>query len=394
MNGALSALAPHSSKRISEYAQRHPETIDLTVGLPSFGPPRSFGERLAVLSGSPGENARPEDHYAHSRGTIELRTAIAQVYRSEQGIDLDPDTQLLVTNGAAGALWTAVLTVTDPGDEVLLADPAYMIYPPMIELLGRRVVRVPTSAADGFTLHVPDLRKHLTKRSRIVLVNSPGNPTGRVTGRSELADLCTFAADHGLYVIHDEVLDRFAYGIEHRSVAALDHHGHGITVNSLSKRFGMSGWRIGWMTGSPAVITEAAKAHTFFMLAVSHAVQLAAAAALRDPEADGELTVHAAETRRHGERFLADVAQLPGLARTVFPDGGFYAFVDVGEFARLRGIHVEDSTGSAVAEYLLHECGVAVVPGSAFGRAGERFVRMSFAGDPGQLDRALERLAR
>ncbi|MFI8933371.1 pyridoxal phosphate-dependent aminotransferase [Streptomyces sp. NPDC053474] len=393
MNGALSALAPHSSKRISEYVQRHPGTIDLTVGLPSFGPPRSFGERLAVLSNSPGESARPEDQYAHSRGAIELRAAIAQIYRSEQGIDLDPDTQLLVTNGAAGALWIAVLTVTEPGDEVLLADPAYMIYPPMIELLGRRVVRIPTSAADGFALRVPDLRKHLTARSRVILVNSPGNPTGRVTGGGELADLCTFAAEHGLYVVHDEVLDRFAYGIEHRSVAALEHHGHGIAVNSLSKRFGMSGWRIGWMAGSPAVIAEAAKAHTFFMLAVSHAGQLAAAAALRDPEADGELSVRAAELRRCGELFLADVAQIPGLGKTAFPQGGFYAFVDVGEFARLRGIHVKGSIGSAVAEYLLHECGVAVVPGSAFGRAGERYVRMSFAGGPGQLDRALERLA-
>ncbi|QUQ65401.1 pyridoxal phosphate-dependent aminotransferase [Kutzneria sp. CA-103260] len=393
MNGALRALAPHSSKRISEYAQRHPGTVDLTVGLPAFGPPRSFNERLAMVSSGPSGSARPEDRYAHSRGAIELRAAIAQVYKSEQGIDLDPDSQLLVTNGAAGALWIAVLTLTEPGDEVLLADPAYMIYPPMIELLGRRVVRVPTSPADGFLLHVSDLNKHLTQRSRVIVVNSPGNPTGRVSSGDELAELCAFAAEHGLYVVHDEVLDRFAYGIEHRSVIALDRHGLGVAVNGLSKRFGMSGWRIGWMAGSPAVIAEAAKAHTFFMLAVSHAVQLAAATALLDPEADNEVSAHAVEIRRRGELFLADLAQIPGLGETALPDGGFYAFVDVGEFARLRGIRAQESIGAAVADYLLHECGVAVVPGTAFGRAGESFVRMSFAGSSEQLDRAIERLA-
>ncbi|RSM70814.1 pyridoxal phosphate-dependent aminotransferase [Kibdelosporangium aridum] len=393
MNRVLSALAPHSSKRISEYAQRHPGTVDLTVGLPAFGPPRSFDERLAMLSSAPHVNARPEDQYAHSRGAIELRAAIAHVYKSEQGVDLDPDTQILVTNGAAGALWIAVLTLTEPGDEVLLADPGYMIYPPMIELLGRRVVRIPTSPADGFRLHLSDLRSRLTQRSRVVLVNSPGNPTGRVSSEDELADLCAFAVEHGLYVVHDEVLDRFAYGIEHRSVVALDHQGVGIAVNGLSKRFGMSGWRIGWLASSSAVIAEAAKAHTFFMLAVSHAVQLAAAAALSDPKADGEVSVYAAEIRRRGEVFLADLARIPGLGKTTVPDGGFYAFVDVGEFARLRGIRVAESTSAAVAEYLLHECGVAVVPGSVFGRAGEGFVRMSFAGSAEQLDRAVKRLA-
>ncbi|MCS7477820.1 pyridoxal phosphate-dependent aminotransferase [Umezawaea endophytica] len=394
MNRLLSGLAPHASKRISEYAQRNPGVVDLTVGLPSFGPPRSFGAALARLSSGSRELARHEDRYAHSRGAVELRTAVAEVYAAEQGVDLDPETQVLVTNGAAGALWTAVLAVTEPGDEVLIADPAYMIYPPMVELLGRRVVRVPTSPSDGFALHVEDVRSRLTPRSRVLLVNSPGNPTGAAIGADGLADLCAFAAENGLRVVHDEVLDRFLHRGAHRSIAAVDHHGVGIAVNSLSKRFGMAGWRVGWMVGSPPVIAEAVKAHTFFLLAVSHAVQLAAATALTDPESDREVSRHADEIRARGTAFLAELGRVPGLEGARMPDGGFYAFVDVREFARLHGIPVDagQDAGDAVAEHLLRERGVAVVPGSAFGGAGEGFVRMSFACGEDRLGRAVERL--
>lgn len=395
MNRVLGGLAPHSSKRISEFAATHPGIIDLTVGLPAFGPPKAFGTALAELSRKPGELAGNEDRYAHSRGAPDLRAAIARIYSSEQGVDIDPETQLLVTNGAAGALWTAILAVTDPGDEVLLADPTYMIYPAMIELLGRRVVRIPTSPSDGFALHVADVRKRLTPRSRALVVNSPGNPTGAVCAGAALADLCALAAGHGMFVIHDEVLDRFAHRVEHRSVVSVDSHGVGIAVNSLSKRFGMAGWRVGWMTGSPSVIAEAAKAHTFFLLAVGHAVQLAAASALADAGADAEVSRHAEETRLRGATFLADMASVPGLAGARVPDGGFYAFVDVGEFARLHGISRDGhhAIGDAVAAHLLHDRGVAVVPGSAFGAEGADFVRMSFAGDAEQLACAVERLA-
>lgn len=394
MNRLLHSLAPHSSKRISEYAQRHPGVIDLTVGLPSFGPPQAFGEALEALARLKSGPALPQDRYAHSKGAPELRYAIARIYAKEQGLDLDPEAELLVTNGAADALWTAILAVTEPGDEILLADPCYMIYPPMVELLGRRPVRVPTDKVAGFALTSERLRAAVTPRSRVLIVNSPANPTGAVHDECALAELCNFAGEHGLVVLHDEVLDRYCYRGDHRSVLAVDRHGVGIAVNSLSKRFGMAGWRIGWLAATPEVVAQATKAHTYFLLAVNHAVQLAAATALNDPAADAEVYRHAKELRDRGRRFLAALAGVPGFGLPGGLDGGFYAFVNVREFALLNGLKPDDgqTVGEVVAEHMLYDHGVAVVPGSAFGGAGAEYVRLSFAGCPDYLDAVVQRL--
>jgi aminotransferase len=394
VNRLLQDLAPHSSKRISEYAQSHSGVLDLTVGLPSFGPPRAFGDALSALARPLRASALPYDRYAHSRGAPELRDAIASVYASEQGVDLDPATTLLITNGAAGALWTGLLAVTEPGDEIMISDPCYMIYPPMIELLGRRPVRVPTDQTDGFALRPSRIQEALTQRSRVVLVNSPGNPTGAVHDEADLATLCDFAEKHGLFVMQDEVLDRYCFRGRHRSVVAVDRHGVGIAVNSLSKRFGMAGWRIGWLAGASQVVEQAAKAHTHFLLAVNHAVQLAAATALSDAGVDAEVSRHANELHDRGLRFLSALREVPGLSVPSRLDGGFYAFVGVRDFALLHHLVPDDgqTTGEAVAEHMLHKRGVAVVPGSAFGNAGADYVRMSFAGDPQQLDDAVCKL--
>jgi len=395
VNQMLCELVPHSSKRISDYVAAYPDIIDLSVGAPSFGPPRSFRQALVALTRQTSETAARHDQYAHSRGTPELRAAVAQLYTREQGCVIDPDTQVLITNGAAGALWASVLAVTEPGDEVLLPDPGYMIYPPVVQLLGRRVVRVPTEPASGFRLDVEQVERHLSKRCRLLVVNSPANPTGATCDAEQLRQLCELAAAERVHVIHDEVLDRFSYRTAHRSAVAVDPHGMGIAVNSLSKRFGMTGWRVGWLVADEHVVTQAAKAHAFFALAVGHAVQLAAAAALTDDLADADVTRHALELRHRGTRFLDRLRQVPGLVVPDLPDGGFYAFVDVRPFAHLRALSTgfAASVSEAVAEHLLHERRVAVVPGIAFGAGGEGFVRMSFAGSDERLERAVEQIA-
>jgi aspartate/methionine/tyrosine aminotransferase len=395
VNQMLCELVPHSSKRISDYVASYPDIIDLSVGAPSFGPPQSFRQALAALTRDTFESAARHDHYAHSRGTPELRAAVAQLYEREQGCVIDPDTQVLITNGAAGALWASLLAVTEPGDEVLLPDPGYMIYPPVVQLLGRRVVRVPTNPASGFRLEVEHVERHLGKHSRLVVVNSPANPTGATFRAEQLRQLCELAAANEVHVVHDEVLDRFSYRTDHRSVVAVDPCGVGIAVNSLSKRFGMTGWRVGWLVADEHVVTQAAKAHAFFTLAVGHAVQLAAAVALTDDLAEADVTRHALEIRHRGARFLDGLQQVPDLVVPDLPSGGFYAFVDVRPFASRRALSAGGaaSVSEAVAEYLLNQRRVAVVPGSAFGTGGEGFVRMSFAGSDEQLVRAFQQMA-
>lgn len=394
MNSALQILEPHASKHISEYAALHPEIIDLTVGVPSFGPPPIFRTFLSALQDHSSDARTPTDLYAPSRGDLGLRSEITKLYDRSYGCHADPARHVLVTNGAAGALSTAILTATDTGDEVLLADPCYMLYAPLVQLLGRRARHIATSAENGFLLDEVAIAASIGPRTRVLLVNSPANPTGAVHGRDRMASLCKLCAGHGLRLLHDEVLDSFVGDTPHCPAFALN-EGRDVAmcVNSLSKRFGMTGWRLGWLIAEPGLTEQASKCHTFLNLAVGHAVQQAAAAALADPSADEEVSRHARAVRDRGQAFISSLSAVPGLDVRGTPDGGFYAFVNVERFARLRRLSTSaEGVSRAVAEHMLHDLGVAVVPGDVYGERGRGFVRMSFAGPEIQLKEAVSRL--
>lgn len=341
MNDVLHALAPHASKQISEYAALHPEIIDLTVGVPSFGPPPTFRKALADLQGHNGDDPAPVDLYAPGRGHLGLRSEIARLYGRSYGCAVDPAQEVLVTNGAAGALSTAILTATNAGDEVLLADPCYMLYAPLVQLLGRQVKRIATSAENGFLLEDDAVKNSAGPRTRVLLVNSPANPTGTVHNRSRMEALCRLCAERGLRLLHDEVLDSFTGETLHFPAFALNAgRNTAICVNSLSKRFGMTGWRLGWLIAEPDFVEQASKCHTFLNLAVGHAVQQAAASALADPAADEEVSRHARAIRDRGRAFLASLREVPGLQVPGIPDGGFYAFVNVQQLAQRKGLAI------------------------------------------------------
>lgn len=395
MNQLLASLAPHPSKRISELAATMPGVVDLTVGAPPFGPPQAFRRKLAELVGHDGDEATETDCYAHSRGLPELRRGIGDLYAREYGHTVDPEHEVLVTNGAVGALVAAVVAATDPGDEVLLVDPSYMIYAPMIQLLDRVVRRVPTAADSDFLVDLGDLGGHITARTRVLLVNSPANPTGAMCDAKRMTRLCELAREAGLRLIHDEVLDCFAGQPAHVPAIVVDTGGVAVCVNSLSKRFGMTGWRLGWLVADREFVAAATKGHTFFTLAVGHAVQKAAAAALADDRTQAELRRHVQEIRNRGAEFLRLLRQVPGLTVGTDPPGGFYAFVDIRGYADHRGVTSTggESTSEAVARHMLEATGVAVVPGNAFGASGEGFVRMSFARPASVLSTAAERLS-
>lgn len=374
----------------------HPEIIDLTVGVPAFGPPPAFKKALAAgLQDQSSDVRAPVDLYAPGRGHLGLRSEIAGLYGRSYGSSVDPDHHVLVTNGAAGALGTAILTATNAGDEVLLADPCYMLYAPLVQLLGRQVKHIPTSAEKGFLLDETAVAAFIGPRTRLLLVNSPANPTGAVHDRNRMASLCRLCAERGLRLLHDEALDSFAGETPHWPAFALSEGREvAICVNSLSKRFGMTGWRLGWLIAEPDFVEQASKCHTFLNLAVGHAIQQAAASALADPATDEEVSRHAQAVREHGLAFIASLGTVPGLEVPGTPDGGFYAFVNVEQFARLRRLTPSAGNVSrAVAEYMLHTLGVAVVPGDVYGEQGRGFVRMSFAGPENQLKEAVDRLA-
>jgi aspartate/methionine/tyrosine aminotransferase len=393
VNTSLAATRPHRSKQISDAVAAAPDILDLTVGEPSYRPPVQLLETVAELTAErPEEPSARYNRYAHVRGASELRDAIAGWYACAHGLDIDPESEILVTHGAAEAIWLTVFTLTDPGDEIILPDPCYMLYEPITSSLGRIPVRVPTRAEDGFALDPAAVERAAGPRTRLLIVNSPANPTGAVTERALLGALVATAAEHGFHLLHDEVFDCFAYGAEHVPALALPGGGETVVLaNSFSKRFGMTGWRLGWLVGPPALVAEAVKAHTFVTLGVATLIQQAAATALADPQVEREVAVHAKRMRARGLRLLADLSPL-GFSCPAPPRGGFYLFARADELAE-RLDPRDGSRSEAVASFLLQEARVAVVPGPAFGPAGEGYVRFSYAAPQHVVDLAVRRMA-
>ncbi|HSF40171.1 MAG TPA: pyridoxal phosphate-dependent aminotransferase [Thermoanaerobaculia bacterium] len=395
MNRDLEACRPHPSKQISDAIAADPEALNLTVGEPGYGPPARLLDRVAELTRERGEDPAPGfNRYAHSRGLPKLRAAIAGYYRRRYGLEVDPESELLVTHGGAGALWLTVFTLTNPGDEVVIPDPCYMLFEPIARSLGRRPVRIRTRAENAFRLDPRDLAARLTPATRLVMLNSPENPTGTVYDRATLERILDLARERDFFVMHDEVFDSILFRGEHVPARLLETRSERvIMVNSFSKRFGMTGWRLGWLLAPPEVAAAAAKAHTFQSLATGTLVQEAAAEALADPASDAEVRGHCEALHAKGLRFLRGLEAIEGFALPAGPPaGGFYAFVDVTGLGRRIG--ATDGVSDAVVRYLLEHAKVGVVPGNGFGAGGEGYVRISYAAPEDQLEEALERLRR
>lgn len=397
MNRRLLSIRPHPSKKISDAIAGDPDIVNLTVGEPGYGPPAVVLDRIAELVEQRPEDPSPTyDRYTHSRGLPALRRAIAGYYRRGHGLEVDPDGELLVTNGAAEALWLTVFTLTEPGDEVVIPDPCYMLFEPIVEVLGRRAVRIPTRPERLFRLAPEDLREHLTDRTRLVMINSPENPTGTVYDRETLAGLLALVEERGIHLMHDEVFDSLLFEGEHVPARLLEPETRRVvTVNGFSKRFGMTGWRLGWMLAEPEVIAAATKAHTFQCLACGTLVQEGAAAGLSDPATDALVDRHRRELRAKSLRFVEALTEIDGFELPAGPPrGGFYAFVDVRplyELLRAAG-EPEGPPSEVVARYLLDHARVGVVPGNGFGAGGEGFVRISYAAPEDHLREAVSRL--
>jgi len=392
VNRDLLSLRPHASKAISDAALLNPGLVNLSIGEASFGAPRKVLDALAGALKSDGRPP-PFNHYAHSRGTPGLRQAIARRYRRLYGVDVDPETEVLVTHGAAEAIWLAVFTLTNAGDEVLLPDPCYVLYDGVVGSLGRKAVRLPTSARSGFQITPQQLRAAITPTTRLLILNSPANPTGAFYDRDELAALLAVAAEAGITVLHDEVFDRVVFDGAHTPLASLDPGlGSTIMVNSLSKLYGMTGWRLGWMVARRETVEQALKAHTYMSLAVATIIQDAVTGALNDTDVDAEVERNVAELKQRMLRVKGELERIDGIEFPAgAPRGGFYLFPRVEGLARRLGLQ-RDSASEAVVEFLTQRCGVAVVPGNVYGPCGEGHIRLVVAAPDSLLNQALGRI--
>jgi aspartate aminotransferase len=322
-------------------------------------------------------------HYTASRGVAELRAAISEKLRRDNGITADPATGVIVTPSAKHALFTAMMAILDVGDELLIPTPAWGSYDPMARLAGAVPVPAELSAENDFKITRADLDRHVTGRTKALVLNTPNNPTGQVLTEPEADAIAAIAVEHDLLIITDEIYEKIIFGIGNISMASRpDCADRTVTTNGFSKSYAMTGWRLGYAAGPADIITAMLAIHQHTVACAGSFVQSGGLAALTGPE-DGVRAM--CEEYRARARLVVDgLNALPGITCRP-PAGTFFAFPDI------RGTGFADSAG--FAEQLLAEAAVAVTPGSAFGPGGEGHVRINLSVSRDVLKEFLARLA-
>ncbi|HXG12236.1 MAG TPA: pyridoxal phosphate-dependent aminotransferase [Gemmataceae bacterium] len=322
--------------------------------------------------------------YPDNQGEPALRQAVAAKLARVNGLCYDPAHEILITDGATCGIAVALAALVQPGDDVLLPDPIYDAYASPIALWGGRAVPVRSALRGGrFTFGRSDLEAARTSRTRGLLLNTPWNPVGTVLTRAELEEVMAFAAAHDLFVISDEIYEALVYdGRPHVSPAAVspDARGRTVLVNSLSKTYAMTGWRVGYCAGPAKVIRTMLLVLQQSSRGPATFVQDAAACALRGDQESVRRMVQEYQQRR--DQVVSRLRGIPGVEPLV-PEGGLFVMVDV------RGL---GRPSDEVRRFLLREAGVVVIHGAAYGPGGEGTLRVSFAAGGETLERGLERL--
>ena len=321
-------------------------------------------------------------HYSKSVGLDALRESVSRRLASDFQLDIDPD-HIIITLGGTEAMFVALQSVLNPGDEVLVPQPMYVYYEGWISLGGATLVPVPLSDGERFLLKADHIRPRLSPRTKALIINSPHNPTGQVFEKEDLLEIAALAAEHDFYVICDEVYNYLLYdGARHFPPAAAPGlKSRSITIGSLSKTYAMDGWRVGYLIGPRAVIDRALKIHQYAVGCSNTFVQFGARAALAGAQDRvREMLAELDRRRRFMLSYLDDLA-----VPYVRPRGAFYVFPDISKF----GLN-----SKTFSDYLFREAQVAVVPGEAFGADGEGHVRMAYCIPFQEIESGLERMRR
>lgn len=321
--------------------------------------------------------------YSPYDGLPALRQAIAAKLKRDNGLDYDPDAEIMVTNGSQEAVWIAMQLLADPGDEFLIGDPHYTVYDDVAGLLGGKMTPVPSIVGQGFQYDLEAMELAITPRTKAIVLVSPDNPTGAVQTPATVQGIAAMAARHNLAVISDELYERFLFdGAIHTSIATLpEMRARTLTIGGCSKAYAMTGWRVGYLAYPAAFRAAALRAKHSLSICTAVPSQIAAQAALAGPPA--MLAGMLAEWADRRTFLFARLSEL-GIPIVRTP-GAYYALVDI----RASGL-----SSPAFARRLAAAEGVRVSPGSAFGAAGEGFVRVSFMTPRPALDQALTRLGR
>ncbi len=383
----VAALVESATLAITERAKQMRaagvDVVSFGAGEPDWDTPDHVKEAgiEAIRSG--------KTKYTASSGLLELREAIAAKLAKENGLTYAP-AQVLVTTGAKQAIFNVILTLCEEGDEVLVPSPYWVSYPVMVTASGARAVTVETREEDGFRLRPEALTRALTPRSRLLILNSPNNPTGAVMRREDVEEIARIVVANGLYVLSDEIYEKLLFGgARHHSVAQVSREAfeRTVVVNGLSKSFAMTGWRMGYAAGPKEVIDAAGRLQAQSTSNPTSISQYAALAALRGPQEFSSRMAKEYEQRR--DYVCGRLKEMPGVT-CVRPEGAFYVFPNVSKlYGRTLGGRTVASS-SQLAEVLLEKAQVAVVPGEAFG--SDAHIRLSYATSMESLKKGLDRI--
>ncbi|GEP18766.1 aminotransferase class I/II-fold pyridoxal phosphate-dependent enzyme [Pediococcus argentinicus] len=373
MNKQLDLLKPSSILKFDADVSQIPDIIKLTLGEPDFNTPEH------VKTAGEESIANNQSHYTASAGKIELRKAAANFLSSKYSANFDPETQIVTTVGATGAIYSSITAVINPGDEVLIPIPIFPLYIPIAILNGAKPVFIDTSK-DGFQLTSEKLTKAFEEHpnAKALIMNYPTNPTGVTYTRSELEALVAIIKQHEIFVISDEIYSELTYGDKHVSLGELLPE-QTLLITGVSKSHAMTGWRIGFVAGPAPVIQKIGMVNQFTVTSATTNAQDAAIEALKNGMDDGLEMKKEYQKRRDFLKAGLEKAGFP----VISPDGAFYIF------AKIPAQFDQDSF--AFGMQLAKEAKVAVIPGAAF-PAGEGYLRLSYAASMENLEEAVKRI--
>lgn len=350
------------------------ELVRLEVGEPDFTTP------ARIIDASHEAAHEGATHYTSNAGQPDLRQAIADKMAADNAVDVEPD-DIVVTNGAMEALYLSLLAVVDPGEEVVIPTPSWPNYTSQTTLVGGTPVHVGLDPDDDFDLDAEKVIDAVGPDTSAIILNTPCNPTGRVFDRDAIRSIVATAAEHDAYVLADEVYEGFVYDGSAEGIASyVDHPEQVITINACSKKYAMTGWRLGWLAAPPEIADAATTLHQSTSSCAPSISQEAALAAISGDQTAAQEMRDAFEERRD---YVVDrVEGIPSITCTE-PEGAFYTLLDVGEL---------DGDSFEIAKRLMYDYGVVTAPGSGFGEPGENHLRISFANSLEQIERGFDRI--
>ncbi len=374
LSNRVKNIKPSGIRRFFDIASTMEGVISLGVGEPDFSTPWAIRKAaIKVLE-------RKQVVYGPNLGIAPLRQAIADKLKKTHGVEYKPDNQIIVTVGGSEAIDLAIRGMIDPGDEVLVVEPCFVCYAPLVELVGGVAVPVPTRLENNFKLTVEDLKDKVTDRTKLLILPFPNNPTGAIMTREDLEPIADFLRGTDIMVLSDEIYSELTYGRKHFSIIELpDMAERTIYVNGFSKAYAMTGWRLGYVAAPEPIVHQIFKIHQYGIMCSPYISQNAAIEALTN--CDEEV---AAMVKEYNIRRTYLVNEFNRLGLTCFsPEGAFYVFPCI----KSTGLSSEE-----FCERLLFEEKVAVVPGSAFGDSGEGYIRISYAYSLKHLMEAISRI--